>query len=103
MFRNLSKDNILDTLGYYLIVGILVTLALSAFNLNSYCVVLLFLCTLLKGDSKGAIRTAWQVPFFRACTVLFIVYAMGVLYSSDWKEGLKDLEKRLGLFVIPYI
>jgi len=103
MLRKNREDKVLDSIGYVLILGMLTTLALSAFNLNSYCIVLLLLVTLLKGGLNTAIKNAWQIHFFKSSVLLFIVYAMGVFYSSSYEAGWHDLEKRMGLVVIPFI
>lgn len=98
-----DRQYYLDLISPYLVLAILTTLALSALNLNSYCIVLLLLLTVLKGNLKRGWLHAWQEPFFRSCTLLFLIYLAGAFYASDWIIGIRDVEKRLALIVIPFI
>jgi len=105
MLQHLSKNKtrILDNSAYYLMLCILTTLTLSTLNLNSYFIVALFTLSFLSGNISRGIKGAWNEHFFQACTLLFVIYLVGAFYTSDFNLGVKDVEQRLSLVVIPFI
>jgi O-antigen ligase len=102
MYLKIIGNKMLDRIGLFLMFGVLATLVLAAHNLNSYCLGLLFLTVLLKGDFSKSIKNAWSEPFFKACLLLFVITALGLLYATNKAQAFSKIEKSAGLVVIPF-
>jgi O-antigen ligase len=98
-----NKKSLLDQISVYLVIGILTTLALSALNLNTYLILTLLFLTIIRGNFKKSLKTAWDEPFFRSCVLIFLLFVAGIFYATSWQEGIDSAERRLELLTIPFI
>ncbi|HMH24188.1 MAG TPA: O-antigen ligase family protein [Puia sp.] len=88
---------------FSLTLAVLATTIFSWFNLNSYCIILLLLGRLWDGGPVRAIRTAFSNKYFLAYFALFMVDAIGLLYTHNLNTGGHIVEKDATLLAIPFI
>src|SRR5882724_9306137 len=88
---------------FFLTLAVIATTVLSVFNLNSYCIILLLLCRLWVGGPLTAIRTAFTNKYFLAYFALFMVDAVGLLYTHNRTTGGHIVERDATLLAIPFI
>lgn len=86
----------------FLLVAFAVSIPVSI-NLSSYVTVLLALNWLLEGDYQSKLKRLLHNKFSLATLFIFMLFALGLLYTSNMREGLRDVEHKASLFVVPLI
>ena len=100
----LFKDNY--TLGYRLQVLSLMLIALTlpfSIALNNMAIGLLVVSWLFLGNYITRIKEAFSNKLFLLFVGVFLMQAVGLLYTSNMGEGLGKIERKAALFVLPFI
>jgi O-antigen ligase len=79
----------------------IVTLPFSI-RINSLSIILLSLAWILHGSFKDKISRL-NKPLFFLFISLYLIHVMGLLWTSNLRQGFWELEKKLSLFVLPII
>ena len=72
-------------------------------HINSLSVVILSLNRIIEGGFKKKFSDAGKNKFILLFTSLYIVFAVGILYSSELPEALSHAETKLGILILPLI
>jgi len=84
-------------------------LALSVFTIpfgrdaNNFALLLVIIFWLLQGGLSDKLKAFFKNPPAFLCAVLFLLYSIGLLYSDHPQLGLKVLEKRSSLIILPVV
>ncbi len=79
-----------------------VSIPISA-NISSYITILLALNWLVEGNFRSRLTQLLQHKFALATLFVFILFALSLIYTTNLREGLKDIEHKLSLLVLPLI
>jgi len=99
---NILSKNIVDKFFYASIVLGAIGLFLQ-FNISSFLIILLIVSWILKdglNKKKTYLKQSKKLPIVVS---LFFLYVFGLLYSSDFKNGLTILERNLTLLILPIV
>ncbi len=72
------------------------------YPVNSYAIVLLLVAWLVGGVFRG-LRQRLAIPWLWLPILLFVLYALGVLYSDDKETAGRMLEQKLALLLLPVL
>ena len=70
---------------------------------TSIATIALLLNWLIEGELNAKMRLLYSRKLFLVFLALFVVYTFSLSYSSNVAEGLKILEKKLSLFILPLV
>ncbi|HXB07098.1 MAG TPA: O-antigen ligase family protein [Puia sp.] len=89
---------------FFLVLAVIATTIFSWFNVNSCLIILLVICRLAFGGRPLAVvRTAFSNRYFLAYFSLFLIEALGLLYTHDLYTAYKHVESKATLVAIPFV
>jgi O-antigen ligase len=92
------------TVYLFLVLAVIATTLFSWFNVNSWLIILLVFCRLVDGPGPiYRIRTAFSNKFFLAYFAIFLIEALGMLYTHDLYTAYKHVESKATLVAIPFL
>ncbi|MDO6391140.1 O-antigen ligase family protein [Pontibacter sp. BT731] len=98
-----SNSSLSENLFYAGVLAFAATLPLAFFILNNIAAIVIVISWLwLLAQGKVRIRPAKSAYFFIFIS-LFIIYAVGVVYSTNIKEAFRQLEIMLLLLILPLV
>ena len=98
----MSRKQLHQDIHFILLLLIAFTLPLFL-NFNSFLIIVLVFNWLLLNSFKEKLQLLSQQPLNWLFMSLFLLYAIGLLYTKNFNEGINDLQQKLSLFVFPLI
>ncbi|GGA81416.1 O-antigen ligase family protein [Puia dinghuensis] len=104
MIENRDTPFLRNKVYLFLVLAVIGTTLFSWFNLNSLLIMLLIVCRLVDGRRPlHRVRMAFTNKYFLAYLAIFLIEAMGLLYTHDLYTAYKHVESKATLVAIPFL
>jgi len=101
---NIKTSNFVQKFFYWSLTSVLITLPFPKYNLNSFAIILCFISWMFYSSfQQKKENLKKQIPLFFLLSSFFWLSLLGLLYTTNMSEGLKNLKQSLPFIVFPLV